>query len=47
VPRANIIGKGWLLYWPPSKLGLVKHYTYPELGQVSEQMLVLDNPVEA
>jgi len=47
VPRANIIGKAWLLYWPPSKLGLVKHYTYLELGQVSEQMLVLDNPVEA
>jgi len=36
VPRNNIIGKGWFVYWPPSKLGAVKHFRYPELNQVGE-----------
>jgi hypothetical protein len=31
VPRDNIIGKAWFVYWPPSRLGVVKHYSYPEL----------------
>jgi signal peptidase I len=31
VPRDNIIGKAWFVYWPPSKWGIVKHYSYPEL----------------
>ncbi len=37
VPRANIIGKAWFIYWPPSKWGLVKHYSYPELSKTTEQ----------
>jgi signal peptidase I len=28
VPQNNIIGKAWFTYWPPSKWGVVKHYTY-------------------
>jgi len=37
VPRDNIIGRAWFVYWPPSKLGGVKHYRYPELSEVGEQ----------
>lgn len=37
VPRDNIIGKAWFTYWPPSKLGAVKHYKYPELSEAGEQ----------
>jgi signal peptidase I len=37
VPRANIIGKAWFVYLPPSKWGMVKHYSYPELNGVGEQ----------
>jgi signal peptidase I len=39
VPRDNIIGKAWFTYWPPSKLGGVKHYRYPELSEAGEQDL--------
>jgi signal peptidase I len=31
VPRNNIIGKAWFVYWPPSRWGVVRHYSYPEL----------------
>jgi signal peptidase I len=31
VPRDNIIGKAWFIYWPPGRWGVVKHYSYPEL----------------
>ncbi len=37
VPRDNIIGKAWFNYWPPSKLGAVKHYRYMELSGIGEQ----------
>jgi signal peptidase I len=47
VPRANIIGKAWFRYWPPSKLGLVKHYTYPGLLQVGQQAIMVGDLVEA
>jgi signal peptidase I len=41
VPRDNIIGKAWFTYWPPSKLGVVKHYSYPDLyGVGGQEMLV-------
>ena len=41
VPRDNIIGKAWFTYWPPSKLGVVKHYSYPELsGAGGQEMMV-------
>ncbi len=29
LPRADIIGKAWLTYWPPSLWGVVQHETYP------------------
>ena len=32
VPRENIIGKAWLIYWPPSKWRMIKTYNYPELN---------------
>jgi signal peptidase I len=41
VPRANIIGKAWFVYWPPSKWRVVKHYSYPELNGVGEQVMVV------
>jgi len=45
VPRDNIIGKAWFIYWPPSKWGVVKHYSYPELNEVGEQgMMVSQSP---
>lgn len=37
VPRNNIIGKAWFVYWPPSKLGGVKHFRYLELIEAGEQ----------
>jgi signal peptidase I len=43
VPRDNIIGKAWVTYWPPSKLGVVKHYRYPELNQTNEQGIIVSN----
>jgi signal peptidase I len=36
VSQDDIIGKAWFVYWPPSKWGLVKHYSYPELAGVSK-----------
>ncbi|HEY4712330.1 MAG TPA: signal peptidase I, partial [Dehalococcoidia bacterium] len=41
VPRDNIIGKAWFTYWPPSKLGVVKHYSYPELPAPEGQEIML------
>jgi signal peptidase I len=41
VPRDNIVGKAWFTYWPPSKWGIVKHYSYPELLGTEEQEMVL------
>ena len=41
VPRDNIIGKAWFAYWPPSKWGVVKHYSYPELLGTEGQAMVL------
>ncbi|NWF77596.1 MAG: signal peptidase I [Chloroflexi bacterium] len=41
VPRDNIIGKAWFTYWPPSKWGIVKHYSYPELPETEGQETVL------
>jgi len=41
VPRDNIIGKAWFIYWPPSKWGIVKHYSYPELLGTEGQEMVL------
>jgi len=41
VPRDNIIGKAWFIYWPPSKWGVVKHYSYSELNEVGEQGIMV------
>ena len=43
VPRDNIIGKAWFTYWPPSKWGVVKHYSYPELNAVGEQEMMVSH----
>jgi len=43
VPRDNIIGKAWFTYWPPSKLGVVKHYSYPELNGAGEQEMMVSH----
>lgn len=41
VPRDTIIGKAWFVYWPPSGLGLVKHYSYPLLAMLKGEEMVL------
>jgi len=46
VPRDNIIGKAWFIYWPPSKLGVVKHYSYPELNVAGEQEMMASHSFE-
>jgi len=43
VPQDNIIGRAWFIYWPPSKLGVVKHYSYPELNGVGEQEMMVSH----
>jgi len=45
VPRENVIGKAWFIYWPPSKWGIIKHYDYPELAGDGEQETVICSPV--
>lgn len=40
VPLDNVIGKAWFTYWPPSKLGLVKHYSYPEMLEMQGEVIV-------
>jgi signal peptidase I len=29
LPRSDIVGKAWLIYWEPDKWGLVAHYPHP------------------
>jgi signal peptidase I len=41
VPGDNIIGRAWFIYWPPSKWGVVKHYSYPELNGAGEQEMMV------
>ena len=41
VPRKNIIGKAWFVYWPPSKWGVIKHYRYPELNKTAGQETIV------
>jgi signal peptidase I len=41
VPRDNIIGRAWFIYWPPSSLGVVRHYSYSELPALQGQEMVL------
>jgi len=43
VPRDNIICKAWFVYWPPSKWGVVKHYSYPELNVADEQEMMVSH----
>jgi signal peptidase I len=43
VPRNNIVGKAWFVYWPPSKLGGIKHFRYPELSEAVEQEMGLND----
>jgi signal peptidase I len=45
VPRENIIGKAWFVYWPPSKWRVVKHYSYPELNEVGEQGIIVSHSI--
>ena len=45
VPRDNIIGRAWFVYWPPSRWRVVKHHSYPELNGAGEQeMMVTQSP---
>ncbi len=41
VPRDNMIGKAWLIYWPPGKWEVIKHYSYPELAERDGQEMVV------
>lgn len=33
VPAADIVGRAWFVYWPPTDWGAVPHYTYAALSQ--------------
>jgi signal peptidase I len=45
VPRDNIIGRAWFVYWPPSRWRVVQHHSYPELNGAGEQeMMVTQSP---
>lgn len=46
VAQDSIIGKAWLIYWPPSKLGIVKHYSYPELNAAGEQGMIVSHSIK-
>ena len=46
VPRDNIIGKAWFTYWPPSKWGIIKHYSYPELNEAAEVGIIAGHSIE-
>ena len=41
VPRDNIIGRAWFVYWPPSRWRVVKHHSYPELNGHGEQEMMV------
>ncbi len=30
IQRASIVGRAWLIYWPPTDWGIVPHYAYAE-----------------
>jgi signal peptidase I len=45
VPRKNIIGKAWFIYWPPNKWRIVKHYSYPELNEAVEQGIIVSHSI--
>ena len=40
VPPDNIIGRAWFIYWPPSSLGVVKHYSYELPVLEGQEMMV-------
>ncbi len=35
VPVDRVIGKAWFSYWPPSDIGFVPHFEYPEISEHS------------
>ncbi len=41
VPRDKIVGRAWFVYWPPSGLGVVQHYSYSGLRALEGQEMVL------
>jgi signal peptidase I len=45
VPRDDIVGKAWFTYWPLNRLGMIKHYSYPELTGAGEQATLASQPV--
>lgn len=45
VPRENITGKAWFVYWPPRNWRMVKHYSYPELSGAGKQETMIRLPV--
>lgn len=46
VPRNNIIGKAWFVYWPPSRWRVVKHFSYPELNLPGQQEMMVSHSLE-
>ncbi len=36
LPRDNIVGRVWLIYWPPQDWGMAPHYRFPEMEQQGE-----------
>jgi len=44
VPRENIVGRAWFIYWPPSRWGLVKHYSYDLPALEGQEMVICQSP---
>jgi signal peptidase I len=36
VPEENIVGKAWLIIWPPNTWGLARNYSFTNAAQASE-----------
>jgi len=36
VPRENIVGKAWVVYWPPQNWRLIEKYAFDSTGQLAE-----------
>lgn len=45
VPRNNIIGKAWFIYWPPNKWGIVSHHSYLDSPETEGPPIVLSQLV--
>jgi signal peptidase I len=47
VPRENVIGRAWIIYWPPYRWRLIEHYkpnVDTQAAEVGKPSLVMETP---